>query len=1152
MGYAVISFADIGMDIFSINTPLIIYFCFLLWYIINVHIYMLKYSCILRERRRGKKRMLKLTNIVKDYPTSSGAVHALRGVSIGFRAQEFVSILGPSGCGKTTLLNIIGGLDHYTDGDLAVGGRSTKQYKDRDWDVYRNHRIGFVFQSYNLIPHQTVLGNVELALTIAGVGKQERTERAKRALDRVGLEGQYYKRPNQLSGGQCQRVAIARALVNDPEILLADEPTGALDTVTSVQIMELIKEISKERLVIMVTHNPELAERYSTRIVRLLDGRIVEDTNPMTEEEEERETALRLAEEKQQSTELASVEPKERKRRRRRKEKARMSVFTAIALSAKNLVSKKKRTAMVGIAGSIGILGIALVLAFSTGINGYIASMQDDMLSGNPITIKQSGIDLDIITDMMESTETDTTKSEFGEVLINSVIKYLMSTSDFANKVMVENDLTPEYMQYVANMDRSYYSAMTFGYGIDLSPNLFTRYRTDASDEGKVVSVSRITATYTALLNQYDKYSAMASMIPSLAPSIKQMPGNIDYVSSQYELLSGSFPTSRDEILLVVDANDRLSDLLLARFGFFTQAEFSDLIWRANAEINEQPYSGNNYKGVFTYDELVGKSFYYYPTDDILRTDSSSATGIEYISDASELGDGGLELRVVGIASPADNISYGSMKSGIYYTEALTDYILESNKDSSSLQYIKENIHRFISGTTVGITYDFTYDNGDYEFSVKPENGGYLVTINGTEYSCVAADAYDGRDADAELRLVVIGDGYVRAELTTESGSAYATYRMSVSGTNVKLTFTSGTDIGLSLTLDGGKPTTASTRYLGTGGSFSLSSVDGVYAWGNGKSAAEHKGLICTFDNTAHALDVVYDRIGAGHITSLRYTYDVTADGSIVTERDENGTDILALTLTESEHYNSTGLYTATNATDTIKAMMGGIDGASSSIAGMQDSFIRMFGGNSLPCEATIYPLSFDEMYLVTDYLDLWNNGSEDIYVEGTLVDEGRWYTAKERGAVTYTNAVETIIGIIKTMIDIVSSALIAFLSISLVVSTVMIGIITYVSVVERIKEIGVIRALGGRKRDVSTLFIAETGIIGLLAGLFGILVTYLISLIVNLSLMEFLGFFGIASLSVGAAAIMVLLSVGLTLLSGVFPARSAARKDPVVALRTE
>ena len=338
--------------------------------------------------------MLQLKNIRKDYVTASETVNALRGVSISFRKREFVSILGPSGCGKTTMLNIIGGLDHYTSGDLVINGVSTDLYTDRDWDVYRNHRVGFIFQSYNLIPHQTVLGNVELALTIAGIGREERVERAKRALDRVGLSGQYYKRPNQLSGGQCQRVAIARALVNDPEILLADEPTGALDTVTSVQIMDLIKEISGERLVIMVTHNPELAEQYSTRIVRLLDGNITEDTNPVTDAEEAAELA-ELAEQKAaEAALLDEATPEEKakilKEKKRKREKAKMSFFTAFRLSAKNLLSKKGRTTMVGIAGSIGIIGIAMVLAFSAGIKGYVAAMQDDMLSGSPITITET------------------------------------------------------------------------------------------------------------------------------------------------------------------------------------------------------------------------------------------------------------------------------------------------------------------------------------------------------------------------------------------------------------------------------------------------------------------------------------------------------------------------------------------------------------------------------------------------------------------------------------------------------------------------------------------------------------------------------------------------------------------------------------------
>lgn len=1020
--------------------------------------------------------MLKLTNITKDYPVASGAVHALRGVTIGFRKQEFVSILGPSGCGKTTLLNIIGGLDHYTDGDLSINGTSTKKYTDRDWDVYRNHRIGFIFQSYNLIPHQTVLGNVELALTIAGIEKEERIERAKRALDRVGLEGQYYKKPNQLSGGQCQRVAIARALVNDPEILLADEPTGALDTVTSVQIMNLIKEISAERLVIMVTHNPELAEKYSTRIVRLLDGEVVEDTNPMTDEEERAEEAVRLAHEAEEKAAFERLGEKEKKaelkRRRRRREKARMSFFTAFTLSLKNLISKKKRTTMVGIAGSIGILGIALVLALSSGINGYIVSMQDDMLSGNPITIKQSAYDLEAITDMMEVSTQDNTKSPEGQVLVNSIIKYLLTTSDAADKIMIENELTPEYMQYVANMDSSKYSAMALGYGIDLSPNLFTEYRTERDGDPTVMSVSRITSTYTAILGQYDAYSSMASMIPTLVPYIQQMPSNLDYVKSQYDLLEGDYPTGKNEILLVLDENDKVTDLLLARFGFFSQDEFADLIWKAEAELNDEEFNGTSYKESFDYGELIGKTFWYYPTDDVISmTDIGGGfKSVEYLSDASEISPNAepLELRVSGIVSPGNNIKYGSMTSGIYYTEELTDYILDANKDSEALEYIEKNIYQFVDNGAILLNFDFEYENADFELDLQMRLGNYYLIINDTEYPL---------------------------EMTSE----------------------------------------------------------GVYTHNNGKNDENLRILTVTFNDEARELTVHFDRTASGHVSELTYSYLLDGDGKPVfaLDKDGNATNSVALTAVDSYHYCYTAIYSGMDTADTIKAMMGTLDTAKA-FTKMKESFIRMFGGVAVPNSATIYPLSFDEMHLVTDYLDAWNESGDTITVEGKFVDGVKSLTPEERGRVTYGNPIETIISIIKTMIDIVTAALIAFLSISLVVSTVMIGIITYVSVVERIKEIGVIRALGGRKRDVSNLFIAETGIIGLLAGLIGIIVTYVISLIVNLSLMDFLGFFGIAALPIGAAALLVLLSVGLTLLSGVFPARSAAKKDPVVALRTE
>ena len=471
--------------------------------------------------------MLQLKEIKKDYVTSSEVVHALKGISISFRKSEFVSILGPSGCGKTTLLNIIGGLDHYTDGDLVIGGRSTKSYKDRDWDVYRNHRIGFIFQSYNLIPHQTVLGNVELALTIAGIGRDERIERAKRALDRVGLSDQYYKKPNQLSGGQCQRVAIARALVNDPEILLADEPTGALDTVTSVQIMNLIKEISEERLVIMVTHNPELAEQYSSRIVRLLDGEILEDTNPMSDEEEdaERDELARLAAEAEaaeaaaEEAEAAEEPKKAKKKKKQTKERAKMSFFTAFRLSARNLWSKRGRTALVAFAGSIGIIGIALVLAFSAGIKGYIASMQDDMLSGNPLKITENTLDLGALTGLVNDNiqHLPSSKPE-NSVYVSSLVEYLVKTSKTFNSMMVSNELTEDYIEFVKAMPKEYYNAIVFDYGVGLLANIFTDFKATPDSVGEHMSIRRITDIYKSVLKDSD-YSQMSTMVETNCPA---------------------------------------------------------------------------------------------------------------------------------------------------------------------------------------------------------------------------------------------------------------------------------------------------------------------------------------------------------------------------------------------------------------------------------------------------------------------------------------------------------------------------------------------------------------------------------------------------------------------------------------------------------
>ena len=923
--------------------------------------------------------MLKLKDITKDYVTASETVKALKGVNISFRQKEFVSILGPSGCGKTTMLNIIGGLDHYTDGDLSIAGKSTKLYKDRDWDVYRNHRVGFIFQSYNLIPHQTVLGNVELALTIAGMSKEERTRKAKLALDRVGLGDKYYKRPNQLSGGQCQRVAIARALVNDPEILLADEPTGALDTVTSKQIMDLIKEISGERLVIMVTHNPEIAEEYSSRIIRLIDGQVIEDTNPFSEEDETAECLAIKEEIERKEAEIAALEAasaeegkKAKKVKKVKKEKAKMSFFTAFKLSARNLISKRGRTTMVGIAGSIGIVGIALVLAFSAGIKGYIASMQDDMLSGNPIQISETGFDASAVSELMTPKDIEKIEKLADKIYITSTVEKLAEMNESLNRLFQANTITPEYIEYVKAMPKDCYEAMLLSYGLDMSLNIFTDFKLTSDSEAQNLSVKRLIDNYTSILKKTD-YADYSSYIPYLVPSMKQAPNNADYILSQYELLGNSkVAENANEVMLVVNSKEEISDLLLAVFGYYTQDEFLAIVDKATAEDKENFPNKAVYREYFDYDELLGKEFTWYPTDSLFT--KSPMMGYTYNSDGSKLNaSDGMKLKVVGILTPKDNVSYGSLTSGIYYTEALTNHILETNKTSSFIDYLKSD----------------------------------------ESLAAMSAPAVPG---------------------TTVTLPAY----------------------------------------------------------------------------------------------TVLYMYSYTYKGE--TYRD------------------GFGYITPTSASDMMSSMMGGSSSTNPEEAAKKsrDVLVRMLGGNSLANDILIYPKSFDEKDLVTEYLDNWHNEDVEIKVNGVIVP------VEDRVKVTYTDTLELIISMINTMIDVVTYALVAFTSVSLVVSTVMIGIITYVSVVERIKEIGVIRSLGGRKKDVSHLFNAETFIIGLLAGLIGVGFTYVASAIVNVILKPLIGYSRIAALPISQAIVLVVLSIGLTCISGLIPARSAAKKDPVVALRTE
>ncbi len=892
--------------------------------------------------------MLRLNDIKKTYVTGDLKVEALKGINLSFRSSEFVAILGPSGCGKTTLLNIIGGLDNYTSGDLLVGGKSTKEFKERDWDVYRNHRIGFVFQSYNLIPHQTILENVELALTIAGINKEERQKRAKEALDKVGLNGLYKKKPGQLSGGQCQRVAIARSLVNEPEILLADEPTGALDTETSIQIMDLMKEVAKDKLVIMVTHNPDLANKYATRIVRLLDGNVIEDTMPFSSEDEIKEVEKINAD---------NVEVK--------KEKAKMSWWTAFKLSSKNLLSKLKRTILTCIAGSIGIVGISAVLAVSSGVSDYIVSMQDDMLSGNPITIEETTLDL---TSLMRNLSTgDKLDILENYANVDSLLEYVSKNLIGEDASVITNDINEEYINYLKAMPSEYYNAIDYNYGINVANNIYTdfQYDNEGQIESDTPSLTTILSMYKSLLETQPEYQQFSSLIMSLISSMSQVLPNEEYIMSQYDLKYGKFPTQENELLLVLNKDQSIADLTLAQLGYYTQEEFLSLAMDNDPDDDLLRFS---------YEELTNKKFYYYPNDSIFieNTNLGLLQPFDYVSYASDTSQAPLTLNVVGIVMPKEDLSYGCLSSGFYYTEALTNRMINDAKNSKIVQYANKQME--LTGSE------------DFYFG---------VTVQGT--------------------------------LIYKIGFSY--------------------------------------HY---------------------------------------------------------YDFDLTNRVDVTQEQ---------------------GLPAGNMSTSIFSSFIGNITTSGPSL--------RELGGYDLPNSIKIYPLSFEEKDLVTSYLDAWNRDGDLSYTnnDGQLIT----LTKEERpNEITYSDPMELIITIINDMINIVTIALICFTALSLVVSCVMIAIITYVSVMERVKEIGVIRALGGRKKDVSNLFNAETIIIGATSGLFGIGVTYILSLIVNLVVDSLFNVFPIANLLWWQALIMLLVSILLTAISGFIPARSAAKKDPAVALRTE
>ena len=874
-----------------------------------------------------EEKMLKLKNITKEYVSGDTKVEALKGISIEFRKSEFVSILGQSGCGKTTLLNIIGGLDRYTSGDLIINGKSTKDFKDKDWDAYRNYSVGFVFQNYNLIPHQTVLANVELALTISGVSKKERKQRAIKALEDVGLKEQIHKKPNQLSGGQMQRVAIARALVNNPDIILADEPTGALDTKTSVQIMEILKEISKDKLIVMVTHNPDLAEKYSSRIVKILDGVITDDSKPFTKEDEENEKDVKA-----------------------KSGRTSMKFFTALRLSLNNLMTKKGRTILTSFAGSIGIIGIALILSISNGVQNYINRVEEETLSSYPITIQESTVDLSSMIQklMGEQEDTDNTNHEEGKIYSTDVMDEMIST--LSSKIQSNN--LAELKEYIDEGNNEIANnANAIQYNYDLNINL---YKEDT--ENGIVKVNPST-TMNALgmgdMIEAGENSSMSSMFGSSmsmsnADVWEEMLDNQELLHSQYDVLAGKWPEAYNEVVLIVDENNQISDYTLYTLGLKDQKELEEK-WKAvekGEEVQESEQTS------YTYDELLNLSFKlilnsdYYEKENGLWIDKSDDE--EYMKEKI---DNAETIKVVGIIRQNEQSVAAGMSGGIGYLKDLKEYVINKSNESEIVQEQKEN-----PDVNVFTGLDFPADGENQIFNYE--------------------------------------------NLSTEQKMAIA-------------------------------------------------------------------------------------NLSAEDLAEVMETYNQNANASY-----ENNLETL-----------------------------GAIDLNS-------------------PSSINIYPKDFESKDKITTAIEEYNQKQRD--------------DGKEENVISYTDIVGVMMNSVSQIIDTISYVLIAFVAISLIVSSIMIGIITYISVLERTKEIGILRAIGASKKDISRVFNAETFIVGLIAGLLGIGITILLTFPINSLIYTITGVAVNVALPPIGGIILVLISMILTIIAGLIPAKMASKRDPVEALRTE
>ena len=1024
--------------------------------------------------------MLKLVNITKQYTLGGNTIDALRGIDLEFRENEFVSILGPSGCGKTTTLNIVGGLDRYTSGDLIINGRSTRDYKDADWDAYRNHSVGFVFQSYNLISHQSVLANVELALTLAGVSKKERRRRALEALEKVGLGDQLNKVPSQMSGGQMQRVAIARALINDPDILLADEPTGALDSETSVQVMELLKEVAKDRLVVMVTHNPELAQQYSTRIITLKDGKVTGDSNPYHAEEDAPVLTGKLAK--------AGKKPS-------------MSFLTALSLSLTNLRTKMGRTALTAFAGSIGIIGIALILALSAGINTYINQVQEDTLSSYPITIQAESTDMTaLMASLMGARHSEGggggSNPDPDRVYASTVMYDMM---DSMLNAEVETNNLEAFKKYLDEGGGGITDMANVHYSYDFDFDIYTQ-----DENGDIIKCDVMTLMQDAMAAMYggdysSYFDSMGSMYSAMDVWEELLPGEsgeliAPQVKADYELLYGGWPERYDEVILFVDGNNEISDLMLYALGLMPHDDMEEaMVSMSKGETVEIDEMSWNYEELCALGfKLILPAEYYQhdPAADTYTDMSKTQAGMDFLYNSE---DTGIRLKVAGIARPLSGQEGGMTAGGIGYTSALTRFAIETTGDTEILKkQLADPDTDVICGLPFPKEDDVEPTDGEKAGAIRE----HLVTLTAQEKAAAYVDVM-GQPSQEYV------DGIVEQQMADLTRDAIE-------------------DIIVE-------------QYAGEMG------VDGDTV----------RGYIADMSD-----DELFQRIEEAISQGVREQYAAGVEARLGALSADQLAAMMDLTLDQG----TTFVVTPPDEPDAPMDEAAGMGNPSMAAPSpfTPEQFVYLYDNYMPPTRSSS---TYEDNLDLLGYTRLEAPSAISIYATtfaqkdeiAGLIQEYNDGVDNEEDEITYTDYVALLMSSITGIISGISYLLIAFVSISLVVSSIMIGIITNISVLERTKEIGILRAVGASKKDVSRVFNAETLIVGLAAGVLGILVSVLATFPINAVIHDLTGLNDLtAVLPAGAGAILVAISVGLTVFAGLVPSRGAAKKDPVEALRSE